>query len=59
MTDDYPCTWVIREGIDAGKVAVQWGSRGQVFVVAEDGSVQRRLKLPYARVRRFDGGDGE
>lgn len=42
----YPRTTVIREGIDTGKVAVEFGPRGPIFYLAADGTVEAHERAP-------------
>jgi len=49
-TGDFPRTYVIRKGVDAGKVLIQWAADGDMLLVSPSGAVERRFRTPPGEV---------
>ncbi|MGH3965945.1 MAG: hypothetical protein ACRDRY_22280 [Pseudonocardiaceae bacterium] len=53
--NEYPRTWVIRQGPDTGRVLIQWGPRMPLTLVSPSGEVSQRYRFPPGALVRGDG----
>lgn len=52
MTADIVRTWVLRHGPDAGKVLIQFSTRGPFLLVGADGAVTEQFRRSPSEIRR-------
>lgn len=50
--NQFPHTWTLRHGPDAGKVLIAFSTRGPLWLVGPDGAIERQFRLPPTEAQR-------